>query len=112
MITESYMDGVNIYTIKIGQNKLDNWNLLESSEPNNIWFHVSGAPSAHIVLDTVCNINDIPSRVIYRCAVLCSKRSKSHNRRHSFINYTYMKHVMKGENIGEVIIKKALVIRV
>jgi len=112
MITESYMEGRDIYTIKIGQNKLDNWNLLESSEPDNIWFHVSGAPSAHIVLDTSCNIKDIPSRVIYRCAVLCSKRSKSHKERHNAVNYTYMKYVSKGENIGEVVVQKSLIIRV
>jgi predicted ribosome quality control (RQC) complex YloA/Tae2 family protein len=112
MIIESYMEGQDIYTIKIGQNKLDNWNLVESSEPDNIWFHVSGAPSAHIVLVTSCNIKDIPSRVIYRCAVLCSKRSKSHNERHNIVNYTYMKYVSKGENIGEVVVKKSLAIRV
>jgi len=112
MITESYMVGRDIYTIKIGQNKTDNWSLLDSSNPENVWFHVSGAPSSHVVLATVCNINDIPSRVIYRCAVLCSKRSKSRNERHSFVNYTYMKYVSKGENVGEVVIKKALQIRV
>jgi predicted ribosome quality control (RQC) complex YloA/Tae2 family protein len=112
MITESYMDGRDIYIIKIGQNKVENWSLIDGADPDNIWFHVSGAPSAHIVLDTVCNINDIPSRVIYRCAVLCSKRSKSHKERHSFVNYTYVKHVLKGENVGEVIIKKAFNIRV
>jgi predicted ribosome quality control (RQC) complex YloA/Tae2 family protein len=112
MITESYMNGRDIYIIKIGQNKTDNWSLIDGANPDNIWFHVSGAPSSHIVLDTICNIKEIPSSVIYRCAVLCSKRSSSHKQRHSNINYTYVKHVLKGERIGEVIIKKAYVIRV
>lgn len=112
MITQQYTDGGVIYTIKIGKNKLDNWNIIDSSEPNNIWFHVSGAPSAHIVLTTVCDIKDIPSRVIYHCAVLSSKRSKSHKERHSLVNYTYIKCVTKGEHIGEVVIKKAFTVRV
>jgi predicted ribosome quality control (RQC) complex YloA/Tae2 family protein len=111
MITESYMDGRDIYTIKIGQNKSDNWSLLDCSNPENIWFHVSGAPSAYVILDTVCNINDIPSRVIYRCAVLCNKRSKSRKDRTSVVNYTYVKYVTKGENVGEVVIQKAFSVR-
>jgi predicted ribosome quality control (RQC) complex YloA/Tae2 family protein len=112
MITETCMCGGDMYTIKIGQNKTDNWSLLDSSNPDNIWFHVSGVPSSHVILDTVCNVDKIPSRVIYRCAVLCSKHSKSHNERHSVVNYTYLKCVSKGQNIGEVVVKKTFQIRV
>jgi len=112
MITESYMDGRDIYTIKIGQNKTENWSLLDNSNPDNLWFHVSESPSAYVVLDTVCSIKDVPKRVIYRCAVLCKMRSKSRKERHSNVNYTYVRHVSKGENVGEAIMQKANIIRV
>ena len=112
MITESYMDGQDKYTIHIGQNKTENWSLLVNSNPDNIRFHVSGAPSAYVVLNTVCNIKEIPTRVIYRCAVLCRMRSKSSKERHCNVNYTYVKNVTKGENEGEAIIIKAKIIRV
>jgi predicted ribosome quality control (RQC) complex YloA/Tae2 family protein len=106
------MDGREIYTIKIGQNNRENWTLIDNAHSDNIWFHVSNAPSAHIILETTCHIKDVPSHVIYRCAVLCSKRSKSHKERHILVNYTYTKHVTKGENIGEVIVNKVFTIRV
>lgn len=112
MLTEYYLDGRDIYTIKIGQNKMENWSLIDCASPDNIWFHVSCVPSAHIVLDTVCNIKDIPSCVIYRCAVLCKKHSKSTTGRHCNVIYTYMKHVAKGDNEGEAIIGKKKSIRV
>ena len=112
MITESYMDGQDKYTIHIGQNKTDNWSLLDSSNQDNIWFHVSGSPSAYVVLDTVCNIKVVPKRVIYRCAILCKMRSKSAKERNCNVNYTYVKNVTKGENEGEAIIKSIKVIRV
>ncbi len=112
MITESYMDGRDIYTIKIGQNKNENWSLLDNSNPNNIWFHVSDAPSAYVVLNTSCKIKDVPKRVLYRCAILCKLRSKSCKERNINVNYTYVRNVSKGENTGEAIIQKAKIIRV
>lgn len=112
MITERYMDGPSIYTIKIGQNKTENWRLLDNSNPQNIWFHVSDAPSAYVVLETVCMIEDVPMKVIYRCAVLCKMRSKSSKERHSNINYTYVKYVSEGEFEGEAIVTNSKKIRV
>ena len=38
MITENYMSGLDIYQIKIGQNKSENWHLLDNSDENNINF--------------------------------------------------------------------------
>ena len=112
MITESYMDGDDIYMIKIGQNKTENWSLLDTSNPDNIWFHVSGSPSAYVVLTTVCDMKQVPARVLYRCAILCKMRSKSVKECNCNVNYTYVKHVTKGEKEGEAIIKQAKVIRV
>ena len=112
MITENYMSGRDIYTIRIGQNKTENWHLLDKSDEKNIWFHVSDTPSAYVILDTMCDIKQLPKMVIYRCAVLCKMHSKSIKNKHATINYTYVKHVTKGDYEGEAIISKAKNIRV
>jgi hypothetical protein len=38
---EEFIFKNKIYKIKIGQNKQDNWDLIDASNPNDIWFHTS-----------------------------------------------------------------------
>ena len=112
MITETFMScGVN-YTIRIGQNKNENWKLLDISEPDNIWFHLADAPSPYVVLATNKDICEIPKNVLYRCAILCKTRSSSKKENNSLINYTYIRNVHKGTHTGEAIIEKNKVLRV
>lgn len=112
MITENFMSGGINYTIKIGQNKMENWLLLDLSEPDNIWFHLSNAQSPYVVLLTNQDIREIPKNVLYRCGILCKSRSSSKKDNNSLINYTYIKNVHKGAHVGEAIIDKAKVLRV
>ena len=60
MIIETFISCGANYTIKIGQNKMDNWSLLETSEPDNLWFHLADAPSPYVVLVTNLDIREIP----------------------------------------------------
>ena len=112
MITENFMSGGINYTIKIGQNKMENWSLLDLSEPDNIWFHLSNAPSPYVVLLTNQDIRKIPKNVLYRCGILCKSRSSSKKDNNSLINYTYIKNVGKGTRVGEAIIDCVKVLRV
>jgi len=34
---------------RIGQNRLENAALIESAHPDDIWFHLAGRPSCHVV---------------------------------------------------------------
>ena len=112
MITENFMSCGNNYTIKIGQNKNENWSLLDTSEPNDVWFHLADAPSPYVVLIANQDIRKIPKNVLYRCGILCKSRSSSKKENNSLINYTYIKNVGKGTRVGEAIIDCVKVLRV
>lgn len=112
MITETFTScGIN-YTIKIGQNKMENWALLDISEPDNIWFHLMDVPSPYVVLVTDKDIREIPKNVLYRCGILCKTRSSSKKLNNSKVNYTYVRNVHKGTYVGEAIINNVKVFRV
>ena len=112
MITEVFTSCGNSYTIKIGQNRKENWTLLDMSEPDNVWFHLADAPSPYVVLVTDQVIREIPKNVIYRCGILCKSRSSSKKENNSNVNYTYIKNVIKGTHEGEAIISKFKVLRI
>ena len=112
MITEYFINNGKTYTIYIGQNKTENWLLLDTSEPNNIWFHLADAPSPYVILNTNVNLDEIPKSVLYRCGILCKLRSSSKKHNNCYVNYTYIKNVNKGKHIGEVIITNYKNIRV
>lgn len=38
------------YTIIIGENAKDNWNIIDMADQNDIWFHINNIPSPHIIL--------------------------------------------------------------
>jgi len=112
MITENLMIGLDRYTIRIGQNKQENWKLLDNSQPNNIWFHLIDRPSPYVVLDTSSNINQIPRNVLHRCGILCKMRSSSRSENNCFVHYNYVKMVRKGEFVGEAYIDNGKTLRV
>ena len=52
------------YIIDIGKDKFENWELIDNSEPNDIWFHIEGSPSSHVFLRTDMKLNKMPRQVI------------------------------------------------
>lgn len=92
------------YTVKAGQSAQENWDLIESSEQNDIWFHVEGEPSCHVVL-TVGERKKKPHKsVINFCAALCKEGSKVKFNKNVKIIYTEIKNVKikKTDNPGTV----------
>jgi predicted ribosome quality control (RQC) complex YloA/Tae2 family protein len=77
MKSENFIYDNKIYSITIGGNKYENTNLVLNSQPNDVWFHICGAPSTHIFLKNDCKLNDIPRQVIKRCAYLCKINTNS-----------------------------------
>lgn len=92
------------YRIRIGQNKEDNFVLLDDSNENDIWFHVEHIPSAHVILtnEELLKINRIPRQVYKRCASICKNNSKVKNMKRCQIMYAYVKNVAKTDIIGQV----------
>lgn len=89
-----------IYTIQIGQNALDNWNIIDDANENDIWFHVENYPSCHIILKSG---DKKPHKcVIKYCAFLCKSYSKYKSQKNIVICYTKISNVTKGDKIGLV----------
>ncbi len=90
------------YLIQMGQNKQDNWDLIDAAINTDIWFHVENEPSDHIILKNVANLRDIPRQVIKRCAYLCKINSKSKTQQKCNIMYTIIENVTKTHIVGQV----------
>ena len=96
-----FFNGTN-YSIKIGKNKSENDDLVKTSAKTDIWFHVNGAPSSHVVLLNNDKLNTIPKQVIKRCACLCKSNSSSKSESKCEIIYTEIANVMPTEHEGQV----------
>jgi len=57
------------YKVLIGRNKKENKKLLALAKANDIWMHIQGVPSSHVVIKT--DKQSIPGSVIRSAAKLC-----------------------------------------
>lgn len=93
------------YSILTWESAQDNWDLIQASEQNDVWFfHVKNNPSCHVVL--IVNPKRLPHKsVINFCATLCKEGSKWKENDNVTIIYTEIKNVKKGDKVGSVTIK-------
>lgn len=89
----------------IGKNANDNFAIIDQSNENDLWFHISDAPSCHVI---ACihehNINKKDLRyVIKQGSVICKKHSKYKSKQNVEIVYTRIKNVHKTDIPGSVI---------
>jgi predicted ribosome quality control (RQC) complex YloA/Tae2 family protein len=57
------------YKVMAGKNERGNERLLKSAKKNDIWFHIKGIPSSHVILKTDKTV--VSPNVIEFCAKLC-----------------------------------------
>ena len=88
------------YTIYSGKSDKGNDKLLDDALPNDIWFHISNRPSAHIILSnpSATSINKFPRQVIKRCACICKASAKVSDK--CEIIYTERENITKTETLG------------
>ena len=89
---------------KIGSNAIENWELLEKSKENNLFFHLSSFPSCYVIYECE-NDNDITLETIKECAMICKNNTKYKNLKNIKVDYTFCKNIIKGDKIGEIIYK-------
>ena len=94
------IDGTQ-YTVLVGQNRHDNWRLIDDADPTDIWFHASGSSSAHVFLHAPAD-GIVPPSVVQ----FCSEKTK-----HRDTVYTPVGNIRKGKHIGEAIIVDAKLLR-
>jgi len=94
----------NQYLFIIGRNKEDNFRIIDESVDTDIWFHVEGEPSCHVILKNNNNIKDVPKQVIKQGAYLCKINSKATKSNKTVIMYSPLKNVVKTAIIGQVVV--------
>ena len=106
MKTEIFVFNNTTYTIYVGQDKKDNWDLIDASMTTDIWFHIAELASCHIVLKNTNNVKlrDIPRQVIKRCAYLCKINSSKNIKSMPKCNVIYapISEVIKTDIVGQV----------
>lgn len=96
------------YTIIIGKNKEENWLIIDESCKTDIWFHISGSPSCHVILKNESNLRDIPKQVIKRCAYLCKINStKAKILANCEVIYALINDIEKTNIVGQVNVHKS-----
>jgi len=104
-IIEDFECNGKIYKILIGKSDQNNWDIIDKSSQNDIWFHVDNQPSCHVIIQTDGELK-IGRSVIKQAATLCKENSKARNMRKVKIIFTLIKHVKKSTDIGSVTTKK------
>jgi len=88
----------------IGKNEKDNFNIIDMSGPNDLWFHLSDYPSCHVIAKLPENIHKENLKyIIKKGAILCKQNSKYKSEKDISIIYTFIKNIKKTEKIGCVI---------
>ncbi len=89
-------------TFFVGRNAKENWQLLNHSEPFDIWFHLDNQPSPYVILEVRDN-NEIPYSTLLEGAKLCKQYSKAKNEKSVSVIYCPVKNLTKGKVLGQVI---------
>lgn len=110
--TELYNDDGHTYEIYIGENRYDNWDIIDNSENTDLWFHIENLPSCHVILK--CNEKFKPSKkAIKRCAYLCKINTNSAKSLPKCnVIYTPISHIQKTNIVGEVYASDCKIVQV
>ena len=92
------------YTITIGKNAMDNWNIIDKAKSDDLWFHLENIPSSHVIIH-MCDKKIISKDLIYKAAILCKKHSKLNKVKNVHVIYTMICNVTKATEVGSVITK-------
>ena len=86
----------------IGQNKNDNFNVIDYGQPDDIWFHANEVSSCHIVANIPNGLSNKEKNYIIKTgALLCKKNTnKLKNLNNVEITYTKVKYIEKTQNSG------------
>jgi predicted ribosome quality control (RQC) complex YloA/Tae2 family protein len=90
----------NNINFKIGQNALDNWKIIKSSNKEHYWVHANDVSSAHVIIEIDEPLED---DITFAC-IKCREFSKNVKNKTSFV-VSKINNIKLGNNIGEVFFK-------
>ena len=111
MTTSIYIPSLDNHVLfSLGKNSQDNFDIIDNADENDIWFHVQGSSSCHVIahISTVGIENKKQIRqIIKQGSILCKSKSKCKSMKNTNIIYTEIKNVSKTNIIGTVIANNA-----
>lgn len=93
-----YSDNYGIY--KLGENKRENWELLDEAKEDDYFFHLSSFSSGYLILELINK--DLELETIKKAALICKNGTKYRYINDIKIDYCLCGNVSKTENVGEV----------
>jgi predicted ribosome quality control (RQC) complex YloA/Tae2 family protein len=99
----------------LGKSASDNFTIIDAASENDIWFHIDGEPSGHVIAKIPCEINLTKKQlrqIITQGALVCKENSKYKSQKNVDVVYTYVKYVEKTNTIGKVSITNHKIISV
>jgi predicted ribosome quality control (RQC) complex YloA/Tae2 family protein len=103
-----YVDAIkgNI-AFRVGQNAQENFDLLDASEPHDLWFHVSQESSCHVVATIPPEKNydkKTMKKIAIQGAVICKQNCRYKSDKDVHVIYTTINNVKKGAHLGTVVV--------
>lgn len=92
----------------IGENAKDNFSIIDAADNNDLWFHVDGQSSCHIIARMPDEKIDKKQlrQIITQGALLCKQNSKYVSINNLPIIYTKVENLEKTDKIGAVLTKE------
>ena len=104
VILHEFHLGSATYTIYEGKNATGNNYILDTCDSGDLWFHVNGSSSAHVVVrlgaDADADAGKIPKQVIKRCCCICKASTRTSDKVE--IVYTERGNLEKLNDVGTV----------
>jgi predicted ribosome quality control (RQC) complex YloA/Tae2 family protein len=109
------VQGIQEYiTFYIGKNAYGNFEIIDNSEEDDLWFHVNNDSSCHVIASIPSTIDRKDVKyIVKQGAILCRQNSRFKSSKIPVdIVYTKIKNVEKTDIPGKVIVKDGKVVRV
>ncbi len=115
MTEQIIINGLSII-YHIGTSAQDNFNIIDQSTDNDLWFHADNYSSCHVIAKIDLNLNlkrKQMQTIIKWGAILCKRHtSKLKTQSNIDIIYTQIKNVKKTDVIGQVNVTNTKIITV
>lgn len=94
------------FVILIGRNSRQNEELLQKSEPYDLWLHARDVPGSHVIIKT--QAKPVPPQILEQAAGLAAYYSKLRNEAKVQVQVAECRHIrkLKGGKTGQVLIQK------
>ena len=96
----------------VGQSAQENHDMIDAAAPTDLWFHVTGRPSCHVIAHVPEEVLDMPSKarrvalrkITTQGAVLCKRFSKYVSEKRLSLDVARVSDVEKSSVPGSVVV--------